>query len=252
MALPLNLDATPAPDAEYIRSMFDRMARRYDWFTAVIGFGQAQRWRRAALAPVAPGMRVLDLGCGTGDLSVAAAEAVGRSGEVVGLDFSEAMLGVAARKYARRRREGWGAFTPWPGRAEALPLPTGPFDVVVSGFVLRNLYAQIERILEGVRRSLVPGGRVSFLDLTEPAHPILRGGFRLYMLGPVGAYGAALFGRDYPIPYLPDSARRFLKAHEFPQALRRAGFEDVRVRSFMLGTVTLYSARINDEPRPAN
>jgi demethylmenaquinone methyltransferase/2-methoxy-6-polyprenyl-1,4-benzoquinol methylase len=151
------------------------------------------------------------------------------------------MLAIAQRKYARARRGTTGRFRPCLAGAEDLPLADERFDVVLSGFVLRNLYARIDRILAGVFASLVPGGSVSFLDLTEPTHPLLRRGFRWYMMTLVGLYGATLFGADYPIPYLPDSARRFMKANEFPSALQRAGFQRVRARPFMLGTVTLYS-----------
>lgn len=244
MSLPgINLDSPATPDAAYIQTMFDRMARRYDTFTLLTGFGQAQRWRREALKPIKPGMRVLDIGCGTGDLAIAAAEAVGPDGEVVGLDFSAQMLEVARWKYRQRRRETIGTFRPLAGRAEDLPLDGQRFDVIVSGFVLRNLYAQIGRILTGVYASLNPGGIISFLDLTEPLHPLVGAGFRLYLLTAVGLYGAVLFGNDYPIPYLPDSARRFCKASEFVRALEHAGFTAVTARSFMFGTVTLYQAR---------
>ena len=242
MALPLNLESPAAPDAAYIRGMFDRMAARYDTFTALTGFGQAGRWRARTLEPLRPGMRVLDLGCGTGDLALDALRRVGPSGEVVGLDFSEPMLGVLERKYRCRPSAGLGTLTMVQGRAEDLPLDRRPFDVVVSGFVLRNLYAQIGPILEGVRRSLRPGGQFRCLDLTEPAHPLLRGVFRGYMLSLVGLYGAMLFGKDYPIPYLPDSARRFFKAQEFAETLARAGFTHISARSFFFGAVTLYHA----------
>jgi len=238
----INLESPQAPDAAYIRTMFDRMARRYDAFTALIGLGQTHRWRAHALEPLRPGMRVLDLGCGTGDLALAAAARVGPSGEVVGLDFSGDMLAVAAHKARVRRTPAWGPVRWVQVRAEDLPLPDAPFDMVVSGFVLRNLYANIDAILAGMKASLRPGGRVRLLDLTEPKRAPLRAVFRAYLLGPVGLYGALLFGRDYPVPYLPDSAQRFWKADEFVAALRRAGFSDVTRRSFLFGTVTLYDA----------
>jgi demethylmenaquinone methyltransferase/2-methoxy-6-polyprenyl-1,4-benzoquinol methylase len=240
--LPLNFESPEQPDAAYIRTMFDRMARRYDLFTALTGFGQAARWRAGALAAIRPGMRVLDLGCGTGDLSLEALGRVGPSGEVVGLDFSEEMLRVLSEKHRRRPIPGGGTLTLVRGCAEDLPVDARPVDAVVSGFVLRNLYAQIDRVLDGVRRSLRPGGHVAFLDLTEPAHPLLQRLFRGYLLGLAGLYGALLFGRHYPIPYLPDSARRFFKAREFTAALARAGFTGISAQGFCFGTVTLYRA----------
>jgi demethylmenaquinone methyltransferase/2-methoxy-6-polyprenyl-1,4-benzoquinol methylase len=185
---------------------------------------------------------VLDVGCGTGDLAVMASRCLGPQGEVVGLDFSGAMLRMAAAKAERCPRAGAAPLRWVQAGAEALPLQAAPFDAVVSGFVLRNLYAHIEQILQGVLRSLKPGGHLRFLDLTEPRHPLLRALFRGYLLGPTGLYGALLFGRHYPILYLPDSARRFWKAAEFAAALTRAGFVDIRTHSFLFGTVTLYHA----------
>lgn len=237
---PINLDSPPAPDEAFIRTMFDRMAGRYDAFSWLTGFGQTHRWRARTVATLRPGMRVLDLGCGTGDLAIAAARRVGAAGEVVGLDFSGEMLAVAERK-ARRHRLPAGLR--WVRRsAQDLPLPGEAFDAVVSGFVLRNLYEHAAVILAGVFRSLRPGGQVRFLDLTEPRHPLLRRVFRAYLYGPAGIYGAALFGRDYPIPYLPDSARRFWKTDEFSRALAAAGFTGIEAQPLMFGGVTLYSA----------
>ena len=240
-----NVDTVPqvAPDQKYIQEMFNRLARRYDIFTSLIGFGQAKYQREETLRPLKKGMRVLDLGCGTGDLALAAVQKLGRDGDVVGLDFSEAMLAMAQKRYEKLPERQTNNFHLVLRKAEDLPLEDGkPFDLIVSGFVLRNLYANIDKILEGVCRSLKSGGQISFLDLTQPVNPVLASIFRFYMLTFVGFYGAILFGKDYPIPYLPDSAKRFLKAHEFVKTLEKAGFQNVKARSFILGSVTLYQA----------
>jgi demethylmenaquinone methyltransferase / 2-methoxy-6-polyprenyl-1,4-benzoquinol methylase len=239
--LGLNFESVGKPDESYIRSMFDRMARRYDTFTFLTGFGQARRWRVKALRHLKPGTAVLDLGCGTGDLALEAARRTGPMGKVVGLDFSSRMLRVAQHKYDRLAAPK-SSFTVVCRKAEELPLAGQFFDLVVSGFVLRNLYENIDAILKGVLASLKPGGRIAFLDLTEPRHPVLRALFRVYMMSFVGLYGAALFGKNYPVPYLPDSASRFLKTNEFVAALKSAGFTGVMAHSFMFGAVTLYEA----------
>ena len=243
-SLVVNLDSPAQPDAAYIERMFDRMARRYDAFTLLTGFGQAHRWRAAALAELRPGMRVLDLGCGTGDLALQALGRVGASGEVVGLDFSERMLEVAAHKHRKHPQPNAGTLRLVRSRAEDLPLADERFDFIVSGFVLRNLYEHIDGILAGIRASLREGGQIRFLDLTEPDRWPLDAFFRGYLMLFAGAYGAFLFGKDYPIPYLPDSAKRFLRASDFTEKLKDAGFSQVRARSFMFGAVTLYQAGI--------
>ena len=220
--------------------MFDGLARRYDAFTFLTGFGCANIWRTETLKGISSSARVLDLGCGTGDLALMALKKLDANGRVTGLDFSPKMLSVAKARYDRLGGRYPAAFELIERRAEDLPLPGESFDFVVSGFVLRNLYENIRPILKGVLASLSSGGQIRFLDLTEPKGAIRKKLFRWYMMSFVGLYGAVLFGKDYPIPYLPDSATRFLKADEFTAELTRAGFRDVSARSFMFGSVTLY------------
>lgn len=239
----LTLHSPARPGSAYIRAMFDSFARRYDIFSWLIGMGQAGRMRREALRHAKPGLHVLDLASGTGDLAVEAARRTGPGGSVTALDFSAPMLDSARRKFERRipppMRSG---FETVHRSAEELPLEGRTFDLIVSGYALRNMYENIEHILQGVRDSLAPGGRIAFLDLTEPAGPVRRFLFRGYLYLFVGLYGVLLFGKKYPVSYLPDSAGRFFRAGEFADFLRRAGFSDVTARPFMLGAVTLYEA----------
>jgi ubiquinone/menaquinone biosynthesis C-methylase UbiE len=264
----LNLESVSRPDADYIRTMFDRMARRYDTFTFWMSFGGAARMRAEALKDLRPGDRVLDVACGTGDLALEASRRVGATGRVTGLDFSSGMLEVA-----ELRRKKLGARCPapivWVCRgAETLPLlrtedgadaaglisvsdsadrTSGSFgilfDRVVSGFALRGLYANIDQILDGIRESLVPGGRIALLDLTEPRNAFLRALYKTFFFSYVAFLGAVLFGKDYPVAYLPDSSSRFLKADDFVEKLKARGFTEVTARSFVFGAVTLYEGR---------
>ena len=95
-----------SPDSHYIQNMFDRLAPRYDLFNHLTSMGLASLWRQKALAPVRPGMRILDLGCGTGDLTLEAAKKLGGLGEVIGLDFSENMLKFAQKRYQKTGLNG--------------------------------------------------------------------------------------------------------------------------------------------------
>jgi len=237
-----NFESVSRPTADYIRKMFDGMSGRYDLFTRWTGFGQAQRWREICLDGLLPGMRVLDLACGTGDLALAASFKVGPEGKVVGLDFSGRMLEKARERYAQLRGSR-APFETVQKPAEELPIGDALFDRVVSGFALRNLYQNIDRILVGVYRSLKPGGEIAFLDVTEPEPFVLKSLWRVYFYGIAGLYGYVLFGKDYPIPYLPQSYRRFYKPAAFLDALRNAGFSEPRATGFFLGSVTLYQAR---------
>jgi demethylmenaquinone methyltransferase/2-methoxy-6-polyprenyl-1,4-benzoquinol methylase len=238
----LNLESVPQPDAEYIRAMFDRMAGRYDAFTFWMSAGQAKHMRAAALRDLRPGERVLDVACGTGDLALEAARRTGDAGRVVGLDFSPAMLEVAERRRVRRPAE-CPARVEWVCQgAETLPLAGEPFDWVVSGFALRGLYEHIDAILTGIRTSLAPGGRIALLDLTEPPNPFFRRLYKVFFFSYVALLGTILFGRRYPVGYLPESSARFTRAAEFIEKLRSHGFGEVKAETFIFGSVTLYRA----------
>ena len=227
---------------EGIQTMFDGLAPRYDLFNRLTSLGQDKRWRSEALGPLRPGMRVLDLGCGTGDLAFEALKKVGPSGEVTGLDFSPNMLAFAGQRYKKSGLNGSHKIRFILKKAEELPIESSAYDAVVSGFVLRNLYENIDTILAGVYRSLKDGGLISFLDITEPASRKLGALWRFYMNTLVAFYGKILFGKKYPLFYLTQSARRFPGPADFMKKLERAGFRQITARSFMLGIITLYQA----------
>ncbi len=238
----LSMFPSAPPTSQHIQGMFDRLARRYDLFNHLTGLGLASRWRRIALEPVRAGMRILDLGCGTGDLSFGAVQKMDGQGEVTGLDFSKNMLDHA-RKRAGKIEPRAQALLRWvEKKAEDLPFENSPYDGVISGFVLRNLYENIDAILTGVHRSLKPGGFIRFIDITEPENILVRWVWQFYMNSAVVIYGKLLFGKDYPSFYLTESARRFLRAAHFMKKLESGGFSNVRAKPLMLGMVTLYEA----------
>lgn len=230
------------PDSVQIRRMFDALAPRYDLFNHLMSFGLASGWRRRALEGLKPGMRVLDVGCGTGDLSLEAARMLEGAGEVTAIDFSEKMLDFARRREAGQVSSGQKrAPIRWVlKKAEELPIDEGSFDLVVSGFVLRNVYENTDRILRGARDSLKTGGRISLLDFTEPPNGVMKDVWRFYMNTVAAFYGRILFGKDYPEFYLTESADRFSKPSEFERRMREAGFKEVGTSLMMFGVIVLY------------
>lgn len=234
--------AIPPSDNASIRVMFDRIARRYDLFNFLTSLGMDTRWRAQALSVVRAGMHVLDLGCGTGDLSFGAARRAGAHGRVTGLDLSPAMLEVARSRALRLR--GPAAPITWiEGRAEDVAAPGEGFDAVVSGFVLRNIRAHMDAVLTRLRSAAKPGAPIALLDFTEPSGKVRRALWRTYMDRIVPLYGRVLFGADYPEGYMSASAACFDKPEQFAAKLRSAGFVDVSYKLFMMGSIVLYSAR---------
>jgi demethylmenaquinone methyltransferase/2-methoxy-6-polyprenyl-1,4-benzoquinol methylase len=213
--------------AEGVRAMFDRIAPVYDAMNRAMTLGLDQRWRRATVAAVvAPGDRVLDACCGTGDLALAAVRAGGR---VTGLDFSERMLDRARQK---------STAVEWVrGDALALPFEDGTFDAATVGFGVRNL-DDLERGLAELRRILRPGGRLGVLEITRP-RGLLAPFYRLWFDGLVPLLGKLLPGGS-AYTYLPASVRRFPGPEELAELLRSAGFAGVGYRLFAGGIVALH------------
>lgn len=200
-----------------VRAMFDRIAGVYDVMNSVMTAGLHHRWRRRAvdLAAVGPGSRVLDVATGTGDLAI---EAASRGADVVGTDFSEAML-----ERARAKAPGI-AFEQ--GDALALRYPDGAFDAATVGFGARN-FADLDQGLREMARVVRPGGRVVVLEITTPARPPLSTFFSVWFDRLVPLVGR-LAGDPDAYSYLPSSVRRFPAPEALAGVMERAGLRNLR------------------------
>jgi demethylmenaquinone methyltransferase/2-methoxy-6-polyprenyl-1,4-benzoquinol methylase len=214
--------------ADGVQRMFDRIAPVYDAMNRVMTAGLDQRWRRiTARAVVHEGDRVLDAACGTGDLAIADRKA---GGEVTGLDFSERMLERARRK---------DPLVEWVrGDILRLEFEDESFDAVTIGFGIRNV-EDLEAGLAELRRVLSGGGRIGILEITRP-RGVLRPFYALWFDRVVPLLGKVLPGGS-AYAYLPASVKRFPGPDELRELLRRAGFEDVRWRTFAGGIVALHT-----------
>jgi demethylmenaquinone methyltransferase / 2-methoxy-6-polyprenyl-1,4-benzoquinol methylase len=248
--------ATGQLEATQVRGMFDRIAGVYDPLNTAMTAGLHHRWRaRAAdLAQVGPGSRVLDVACGTGDLALELATRVVPGGQVLGCDFSEAMLARARAKAARRSldvRFEW---------ADALKLPYAEdsFDAATVGFGVRN-FSDLTRGLSELARVVRPGGRVVVLEMTNPTKPPLSLFFGLWfdrvvpLLGRMAAplqRGAG--GEDGPAvgvaaayTYLPNSVRRFPSPQGLAAELAGAGLCNISYVLTAGGIIAIHAATVS-------
>ena len=226
------LGALPPPEEKRtaVQSMFDRIAPRYDLMNRLITFGLDQRWRRAALTAVNVGAGdvVLDLACGTGDLTELAAA---RGATVIAADFSGEMLRAARARAGQRGFDS--VFVQADGAA--LPLPDGVISVATCGFALRNFVA-LPEIFAELARVLAPGGRFAFVEVDRPSNPLVRAGHSFHFDRIVPFVGGLLSDRD-AYAYLPQSTVYLPPERELLEMLRRAGFEQVRKARYLLGAV---------------
>jgi len=207
--------ALPSPDekAAVVRAMFDRIAPRYDLLNRLFSLRLDQHWRRLTVRMAAVSARdtVVDLACGTGDLSELAARTGAR---VVGVDFAANMLAGARRRGIR------AAFVQ--ADAGRLPLPPAWASVVVSGFALRN-FVSIPAVLGEIARVLQPGGRLALLEVDTPSNRLLSRGHALYFHRLVPVLGALLSdARAYA--YLPRSVSYLPADAELRRMVEAAGF----------------------------
>lgn len=209
-----------------VRAMFDRIARVYDRMNSVMTAGLHHKWRGRAvdLAAVGPGDRVVDVACGTGDLSLELARRVG-AGEVVGCDFSEQMLELAREKAAREATLQADVRFEWANALE-LPYADSEFAAATVGFGARN-FSDLEQGLSEMRRVVRPGGKVVVLEITTPTRPPLSTFYRVWFDRIVPTLGR-LAGDSDAYTYLPSSVRRFPGPAELAATMERAGMTRIR------------------------
>ncbi len=230
-------------EAGQVRAMFDRIAGVYDTLNTVMSAGLHHRWRaRAAdLARVGPGDRVLDVATGTGDLALELARRVAPGGEVVGCDFSEAMLTRARTKAAGSGALGAGVRFEW-ADALALPYPDDSFDAATVGFGARN-FSDLGRGLQELARVVRPGGRVVVLEFTAPTRPPLSTFFALWFDRAVPLLGR-LTGDPDAYAYLPSSVKRFPAPAALAGEMARAGLGEIRYVLTAGGIVTIHAGTV--------
>lgn len=214
-----------ADKAAVVETMFDRIAPRYDLLNRLLTFRMDVRWRRASVQALglAPGERVLDVACGTGDFC---RELAGAGLQAVGVDFSAGML-AAARTDAPLVRTD----------ALALPFPDSAFSGLTCGFALRN-FTSLPGLLTECRRVVRPGGRIALLDVSEPTGTATRFVHGLWFRKVVPFVGGLLSDRR-AYAYLPASTAYLPEPDALVAMVAGHGFSHVARKGLFFGTAQL-------------
>jgi demethylmenaquinone methyltransferase/2-methoxy-6-polyprenyl-1,4-benzoquinol methylase len=221
--------------AEKVRLLFSRIARRYDRINDWMSWGMHRRWKRRLVEAISPrpGLKVLDLCCGTGDVARAMASSPRGEGaiQVVGVDFTPEMLDIARQVGTRGR-----AITYQQGDALALPFPAASFDAMTCAYGLRNL-ADLDRGLREAFRVLKPGGRLASLEFGRPRQKVMSWLYFAYLKAMLPLFGILYFGDPQTYGYIFASVSRFPDQRELAERMRAAGFARVRVEDVMAGAM---------------
>ena len=223
---------------ETISSMFDSIAPVYDRLNHLLSFGIDRSWRRRLVRAVSSfcalrggEVKVLDMACGTGDVSIA----LKRNGlDVVGADISENMLAIA-------RKKAPGIDFRY-GDASELPFADRSFDAVTIAFGIRNFDKRAQCIRE-LHRVLKDGGMLAIAEFSIPRNRLWRGIYTLYFKNILPAVGRLVSKQAYAYSYLPESSFDFPAPEKFRAELSDGGFREVTARSMTGGVAYLYIGR---------
>lgn len=211
--------------------LFAAVAPRYDLINDLQSLGMHRRWKRRLVheAGIRVGERALDVCCGTGDVAFALRDL---GAEVTGLDFSEAMLGIA------RKRNTGGAVRFLQGDALALPFPDQTFDVVTVAYGVRNL-ADVHAGLAELLRVLRPAGRLLILEFGKPESAVWRWLYFQYLRWLVPVFGRVFCGDGDTHSYILESLMKYPGQRGVDELLRARGCHLTRVVPLVGGAMAL-------------
>ncbi len=230
--------ATPGGKQRYVRALFATIADRYDFITVALSYGQDRRWKRRLidLASPGPGARALDLATGTGDIAFGLAA---RGTRVVGLDITLRMIELAQAKRERSPERFALAFLV--GDMLALPFPGASFDIVTTGYGLRNV-PDLTGAIDEIFRVLAPGGQALSLDFNRPSHRVIRAAYLAYLTLVGAALGWILHRDPDTYRYIPASIRQYPGAEAVARLFEARGFQSVRAHRVLGGLMTIHHA----------
>lgn len=225
---------------EKVHHVFQTISKKYDFMNSLISFNRHKAWRRKTMAMmnIQENTLALDVCCGTGDWTIALAEAVGPKGHVTGLDFSENMLQVADMKI---KESSFANISLDHGDAMKLPYGDHTFDYVTIGFGLRNVSDYLT-VLKEMCRVIKPGGMVVCLETSQPTMPIYTQLYFFYFKRIMPLLGKLFAGSYDEYVWLNESTKNFPNKKALAQMFEKAGLTQVNITPFTGGIAAVHQA----------
>lgn len=223
-------------ELDFVKGMFDRIAPKYDFLNRLLSLRQDTVWRNQMVkaANLEKNSKVLDVACGTCDVSIETDTQLSGRTTIFGLDFSYGMLHLGKAKIKNKKNICLL-------NADALNLPFKQtlFDAVFIAFGIRNIMDR-QRALQSFYTVLKPGGRLAVLELSTPEKGWLKALYLLYFQRILPIIGSFFSKDKNAYSYLPESVLKFPSANEFSKLMKQAGFKHVKFKQMTLGLVTLF------------
>jgi len=232
-------DVNIADKEDLVRSVFNRVAGKYDLMNDLMSMGVHRLWKSTLidLLQPKPDISLIDVGGGTGDIAFGFLDHGGGSVSVV--DINNEMLNAGRdRAIDQGRLDGVHWIN---GDAERLPVADASFDVYTTAFCIRNV-TRIQQALTEARRVLKPGGRFFCLEFSRVTNKTLAKLYDAYSFNVLPRLGAAIANDKDAYVYLAESIRKFPDQHTFAQMINDAGLEQVRIRNLSCGIAAIHSA----------
>ncbi|MFD2115964.1 demethylmenaquinone methyltransferase [Paenibacillus yanchengensis] len=222
----------------HVHDLFESIAPKYDFMNDLLSFRRHKAWRKFTMKKLAlkQGDRALDVCCGTCDWTIALAEA-SKTGDIIGLDFSDQMLAVGKSKVKEEQLHDRIQLVQ--GDAMQLPFDDNSFDFVTIGFGLRNV-PDYDQVIREMYRVVKPGGKVVCLELSKPTFLPFRAIYYLYFERILPSIGKIVAKRYEEYKWLPESLKQFPDAKQLKQMFEHAGLRNVTADALTFGIAALH------------